>query len=83
MRKQIIFDEEELLAIAVFTPDTRMNTVSRMDEAVPELAEDAEMRALLVSAREKLKLITDEEYKDLDLQKYREDLEWSEEDEEE
>lgn len=81
MMKKITFDEEELFAIAVFTPDTRLKTVERMERILEHLSDDADMRALVVSAKEKLKLITDKEYKELNLQAYREDLEWDEEEE--
>ena len=79
MMKKITFDEEELFAIAVFSPDTRLKTAERMERILEHLADDADMRALVVSAKEKLKLITDKEYQELNLQAYREDLEWDEE----
>ena len=75
MRK-ITFDEEELFAIAVFEPDTRVNTIKRLERVLPELQDDPEMRDLIRSAREKLKKISDKEYALLDLDSYREELEW-------
>ena len=75
MRK-ITFDEEELFAIAVFEPDTRVNTIKRLESVLPELQDDPEMRDLIRSAREKLKKISDREYSLLDLDSYREELEW-------
>ena len=75
MRK-ITFDEEELFAIAVFEPDTRVNTIKRLEKVLPELQDDPEMRDLIRSAREKLKKISDKEYALLDLDSYREELEW-------
>ena len=74
--KKITFDEEELFAIAVFEPDTRINTIKRLDRVLPELQDDPEMRDLVRSAREKLKKISDREYSLLDLDTYREELEW-------
>ena len=74
--KKITFDEEELFAIAVFEPDTRINTIKRLDRVLPELQDDPEMRDLVRSAREKLKKISDREYSLLDLDSYREELEW-------
>ena len=73
---KITFDEEELFAIAVFEPDTRINTIKRLDRVLPELQDDPEMRDLVRSAREKLKKISDREYSLLDLDSYREELEW-------
>ena len=74
--KKITFDEEELFAIAVFEPDTRVNTIKRLEKVLPELQDDLEMRDLVRSAREKLKKISDREYSLLDLDSYREELEW-------
>ena len=74
--KKITFDEEELFAIAVFEPDTRVNTIKRLERVLPELQDDPEMRDLIRSALEKLKKISDKEYALLDLDSYREELEW-------
>ena len=74
--KKITFDEEELFAIAVFEPDTRVNTIKRLERVLPELQDDPEMRDLVRSAREKLKKSSDREYSLLDLNSYREELEW-------
>ena len=38
--KKITFDEEELFAIAVFEPDTRVNTIKRLERVLPELQDD-------------------------------------------
>lgn len=80
MRK-ITFDEEELFAIAVFEPAAREKTVEQMEEVLAELSEDPEMKALLVSVKEKLSRISDKDFEQLDLESYRDELE--EEDEEE
>ena len=74
--KKITFDEEELFAIAVFEPDTRINTIKRLERVLPELQDDPEIRDLIRSAREKLKKISDREYSLLELDSYREELEW-------
>ena len=39
MRK-IAFDEEELLVLAVLEPDTRKNTIARLEEILPEVKDD-------------------------------------------
>ena len=80
MRK-ITFDEEELFAIAVFKPDTRANTAALMESVLPELEDDEDMHAIVLSAKEKLKRITDEEYALLGLEEYREELAYDDEDE--
>lgn len=81
MRK-ITFDEEELFAIAVFEPGSREETVTRMSGVLEELTEDPDIRALIVSASEKLKRISDREFEELAIDGYREELAWEEEDEE-
>ena len=73
MRK-IVFDEEELLVLAVLEPDTRKNTIARLEEILPEVRDDPDMEAIVVSAAEKLKRITDEAFDLLGLEEYREEL---------
>ena len=73
MRK-IAFDEEELLVLAVLDPDTRKNTIMKLDEILPEVKDDPDMEAIVVSAAEKLKRISDEQFGALDLNSYREEL---------
>lgn len=78
MRK-ITFDEEELFAIAVFEPGSRQETAARMTGVLEALAEDPDMHALIVSASEKLKKISDREFEELAVDGYREELAWEEE----
>ena len=73
MRK-IVFDEEELLVLAVLEPDTRKNTIARLEEILPEVRDDPDMEAIVISAAEKLKRITDEAVDLLGLEEYREEL---------
>ena len=70
MRK-IYFDEEELLVLSMFETDTREVTIRKLEDILPELGEDPDMEAIVVSAAEKLKLITDEAFSALDLEEYR------------
>ena len=73
MRK-IAFDEEELLVLAVLEPDTRKNTIARLEEILPEVKDDPDMEAIVISAADKLKRITDEAFDLLGLEEYREEL---------
>ena len=73
MRK-IAFDEEELLVLAVLDPDTRKNTIMKLEEILPEVKDDSDMETIVVSAAEKLKRISDEQFGALDLNSYREEL---------
>ena len=72
--KKIAFDEEELLVLAVLEPDTRKNTIARLEEILPEVKDDPDMEAIVISAAEKLKRITDEAFDLLGLEEYREEL---------
>ena len=72
--KKIAFDEEELLVLAVLDPDTRKNTITRLEEILPEVKDDSDMETIVVSAAEKLKRISDEQFGALDLNSYREEL---------
>ena len=80
--KKITFDEEELFAIAVFNVETREKAITGMEKVLDLMDDDPEMKALLVSVKEKLKRITDKDYKELDVERYIEELE-EEDDEEE
>ena len=73
MRK-ITFDEEELFVLAILEPDNRKNAIVRLEEILPEVKDDPDMEAIVVSVTEKLKLISDEVYKQLGLEEYREEL---------
>ena len=80
--KKIPFDEEELFAIAVFNVETREKAITGMEKVLDLMDDDPEMKALIVSVKEKLKRITDKDYKELDVEHYIEELE-EEDDEEE
>ena len=72
--KKIAFDEEELLVLAVLDPDTRKNTITRLEELLPEVKDDPDMEGIVISAALKLKRITDEAFDLLGLEEYREEL---------
>ena len=73
--KKITFDEEELYAIAVFNMESREKAITGMEKVLDLMDDDPEMKALLVSVKEKLKRITDKDYKELDVEHYIEELE--------
>ena len=80
--KKITFDEEELYAIAVFNMETREKAITGMEKVLDLMDDDPEMKALLVSVKEKLKRITDKDYKELDVERYIEELEEDDDEEE-
>lgn len=73
MRK-ITFDEEELLVLAIMEPGNRKNTIAMLTKILPEVKDDPDMEAIVVSATEKLKLISDEIFDQLGLEEYRQEL---------
>ena len=73
--KKITFDEEELYAIAVFNMETREKAITGMEKVLDLMDDDPEMKALLVSVKEKLKRISDKDFKELDVERYIEELE--------
>ena len=73
MRK-ITFDEEELLVLAIMEPGNRKNTIAMLTKILPEVKDDPDMEVIVVSATEKLKLISDEIFDQLGLEEYREEL---------
>ena len=79
--KKIAFDEEELLVLAILEPDTRRNTIRQLEAVLPEVIEDPDMKAIVISAAEKLKRISDEAFAGLDLDSYRKELEEEDENE--
>ena len=60
--------------LAVLEPDTRKNTIARLEEILPEVKDDQDMEAIVISAALKLKRITDEVFDLLGLEEYREEL---------
>ena len=80
--KKITFDEEELYAIAVFHIETREKAIAGMEKVLGLMDDDPEMKALIVSVKEKLKRISDKDFKELDVERYIEELEEQDEEEE-
>ena len=81
--KRIAFDEEELLVLAFLEPDTRTNTIRTLEELLPEVEDDPDMEEILTGTAAKLKLISDPEFAELDLEPYREEADEEDEEDEE
>ena len=71
MRKTF-FDQDELIAIAVFKEDTLKETLDSVETALDilETRRDVDMYALLLSTFASLHSLTEEEFKNLDLDEY-------------
>lgn len=68
---KVRFEEAELNIIAMFEEKTREDTIDYITEAASFLdEEDDELRGLMKSATEKLKQLSDAEFKAFDYSKY-------------
>lgn len=73
MRK-IVFDEEEMLVLAILEAHTRKDMIICLEEVLSEVKDDPDMKAIIISAAEKMKRISDEAFDHLELEAYREEL---------
>lgn len=66
------FDQDELIAIAVFKEDTLKETLDSVETAlgILETRKEVDMYALLLSTYASLHSLTEEEFKNLDLDEY-------------
>lgn len=77
--KRIRFEEEEMCVISCFDTSSRENALQAVQYVIPFTNDDDELSALVVSTAEKLKMIKDEEFDQLDFEIYRADDEDEEE----
>ena len=71
--KQIRFEEEEMCVISCFETSSREGALQAVQFVVPFTKDDDELSALVISTVEKLKMISDEEFDQLDFEIYRAD----------
>ncbi len=77
--KRIRFEEEEMCVISCFDTSNREIALQAVKNVIPFTKDDDELSALVVSAAEKLKMVPDEEFDQLDFEFYRADDEDEEE----
>ena len=77
--KRIRFEEEEMCVISCFDTSSRESALQAVQFVVPFTKDDDELSALVISTVEKLKMIPDEEFDQLDFEIYRADDEEEEE----
>lgn len=77
--KRIRFEEEEMCVISCFDTSSRESVLQAVQFVVPFTKDDDELSALVISTVEKLKMIPDEEFDQLDFEIYRADDEEEEE----
>ncbi len=71
--KRIRFEEEEMCVISCFDTSSRESVLQAVQFVVPFTKDDHELSALVISTVEKLKMIPDEEFNQLDFEIYRAD----------
>ena len=71
--KRIRFEEEEMCVISCFDTSSRKSALQAVQFVVPFTKDDDELSALVISTVEKLKMIPDEEFNQLDFEIYRAD----------
>lgn len=78
---KVRFDDDEMVIMAIFEHPSRKETISCMVEAMDFISpEDKELSDLVISVSEKLKKVTDKEFKTFHLADYLIDLESDEDD---
>lgn len=70
---KVIFDENELMIMAMFEQDTAENTKKELAEVLPYVADDMAVRLLVEQVISKMENLTDEQFKNLKLDLYRPD----------
>lgn len=71
--KQIRFEEEEMCVISCFDTSSREVAIQAVEFVIPFTRDDDELSALVLSSVEKLKMIPDGEFTQLDFESYRVD----------
>ena len=70
MRK-VIFEVDEMRVISMFNTESREAAIRAVEEVIPMTREDEELSAVVISAAEKLKQISDAEFAKMDFEIYR------------
>ena len=79
--KKIYFEQDELSLMAIYSAQTKQETIRALKEALEDLEQeeadeaDLDMPDILSSLIEKLQLIEDKYYYSIDLQEYLNDIE--------
>ena len=67
------FEENEYVMIAMFQRESRQATIGEIHQVIPYIGRDEEMLILINSTLEKLWLLSDEAFLNLDLESYKEE----------
>lgn len=70
---RIRFEEDEYYLMAMFQKENRLETMREIRAVIPFVKEDAQMLALINSALEKMKYLSDDGFSKIDLEIYRQE----------
>lgn len=70
---KIVFENDELLVMAMFDGGTRRRTMDQIEEILPYVQDDDEVFPLAINTLNKLKQISEAEYLSLDLESYKQE----------
>lgn len=73
--RRIEFEENEYLVMAMFEGENRVATMEKIREVVPYVEDDAEIYPLVMTTLEKLKCLSDAEFKKINLEPYKQEAE--------
>ena len=67
-REPVTFSDDERIIMMIYTPGTRLGLIRIFEEMLPELTpDDGKLEHWMTSALKKLRLISDEEFEELEL----------------
>lgn len=72
MRK-VIFEQDEYLVMAMFDTGNCQQTMEKVQESLPYIKDDEELHKLVIETIEKMKRLSEEEYRAIDLEPYKQD----------
>lgn len=73
--RRIEFEENVYLVMAMFEGENRVATMEKIREVVPYVEDDAEIYPLVMTTLEKLKCLSDAEFKKINLEPYKQEAE--------
>lgn len=73
--RRIIFEDDEMRVISMFDTSGREKALAAVEAVIPLTREDPELSAVVISAAEKLKQISDVDFKELDFKAYKLEIE--------
>ncbi len=73
MMKKIVFEEDELIILAMFEEEGKQETIKEIESVIPFVSDDTEIESLVIGTIEKLKMMSDEEFAKLELEEYKQE----------